>query len=488
MNTDATATMKRRSSGRSQLRVIAAIAALMAAVPDVARAQGQPSPAAVREASERFQRGIDLTDEGNYSAALTEFQRAYALTQNALVLFNLSATHEALGHFVEALDLMGRFEREAPAPAVRERRALVDGALARLRGRIGTLLLETDTPGAELLLDGIARPIGEARVGMRLDAGRHRVTVRAPGHVAREEIVDVVGGASARIAINLARVQSSILVRCNVARAEVRVDGVVVGRTPMASPILIGEGRRVVEVTRDGYAPFRQEVTAAGLGAEVRARLSWDPALDANTGARARIRATEPNITASIDGRRVSTDGRELVPPGVHVVRVEHRDFLVTEREVELLAGVVSTVDFSLAPVPAFRDEWMRDAHASRRNGWIVGGAGAAVTVGGAVFLAVRGVTYGTDLSSRDSAERAVQMCGGCVNGMALASALADARDRVTVDEILMGVAGGVTAVGVAGVITGALLLRNAPALDRFERRPMVWVLPGRGLGLAASF
>lgn len=457
-----------------------ALALALLAVAQGPTARAQDSSRSVREARERFQRGLDLVDEGNYSAALTEFQRAYELTSNPLVLFNLSATHEALGHFVEALEWMRRFEREAPPMALRDRRALVDGAIARLQGRIGTLVLETDPPDAELLVDGIARPIREARAGMRIDAGRHRITVRAPGHVAREEIIDVAGETTARLTVQLERARSTITVRSNVTRAEVRVDGVSFGRTPLVNPISVSEGAHVVEVTREGYSPFRQEVIAAGLGVEVRARLAWDPSLDARTGARVRVSATEPNIIAQIDGRQVRVDASELVPPGPHTLRVEHRDFLPVEREVELPAGRVSTIEFALTPTPVFRAQWMSDAYAARRNAWVVVGIGATIAVGALSWLSIQGAAYAADLAERERAERAVQQCGGCVEGMALARALADARDRVTLSEILLGLAGGMTAIGATGVTVGALLLRGAPRLDRFERRPMVWVVPGR--------
>src|SRR5581483_4826515 len=81
-------------------------------------AAGPPSAAAVAEARDRFQRGVDLSDEGNFAAAMAEFQRAYQLTHNPLVLFNISATHEAAGHYVEALDAMQSYAAQAPPETV----------------------------------------------------------------------------------------------------------------------------------------------------------------------------------------------------------------------------------------------------------------------------------------------------------------------------------------------------------------------------------
>ena len=70
-----------------------ALALCLALGPATALAQQQqpPPPAAIAEARERYQRGIDLFEERNYDAAMAEFQRAYELTRNPAVLFNISA-------------------------------------------------------------------------------------------------------------------------------------------------------------------------------------------------------------------------------------------------------------------------------------------------------------------------------------------------------------------------------------------------------------
>src|ERR1043165_9943079 len=57
-----------------------------------------PSRAVIDDARHRFEHAVELADNGNFQGALDEFTRAYELTRNPRVLYNISASHEALGH------------------------------------------------------------------------------------------------------------------------------------------------------------------------------------------------------------------------------------------------------------------------------------------------------------------------------------------------------------------------------------------------------
>jgi hypothetical protein len=52
--------------------------------------------------------------------------------------------------------------------------------------------------------------------------------------------------------------------KVNVAGAEVAIDDVVVGKTPLGEPLLVSAGRRKVSVRKDGYAPLTQYIDIGG--------------------------------------------------------------------------------------------------------------------------------------------------------------------------------------------------------------------------------
>ena len=183
-------------------------------------------------------------------------------------------------------------------------------------------------------LDGLERSTDRARAGLLVDSGRHRVALSAPGLEGREQDYDIAGAQVVVIREPLAPRRSTLAVDCDVPGAEVLVDGVVVGVTPMASPVAVIEGTRRVEVRRLGYTPFSTVIDAVGSGARVQPALAWGVQLPDRIAARLVVVASEPNIVATVDGQRVRADGADPIPPGVHRLRVERQGFFPLEQKI----------------------------------------------------------------------------------------------------------------------------------------------------------
>lgn len=363
------------------------LAALCA--PRVALAQPRPLSAEA-EAREHFRRGVARTDEGAYDAAMSEFNAAWELTRDPRILYNVALTHEARGDAASALTTLDRFEREAPPRAVTAARRELDEARTRLSTRVATVAITVDVPGVEVRVDGVRVDAASARAGALVNAGRRRITLSAPGWQPYERTVDLAAGAREVIRDGMAPTLSAVTVECDVADAEVLIDGARVGVTPAEVTAAVREGAHTVEVRRTGYTTFSRVVEARGVGARVRAELAW-ATVDASTGARLVVRATEPEVTVTLDGHAVAADGREMVPPGRHRLRVTAVHFQPAEREVLLAAGATREERVALAPTPAFRAEYEADAaRARQRASWvfwpgvIASGLGASAVIAGA--------------------------------------------------------------------------------------------------------
>ena len=440
------------------MRATAAIPALVVVL-TTAVAAAQSTPGDPREARRRFHRAVELTDEGVYPAAMAEFQRVFELTRNPAVLFNVSATYEAMGDFARALDALERFEREAPAALRAARRADVEAARGRLAARTGVLVVALDLPGLRATVDGEERDLDALRAGLRVNAGPRRVALRAPGFHPREQEVLVVGEARAVVAEPLDATLSSVSVRCAVPDAEVRVDGAPVATTPVASPLAVAEGRHRVEVRRAGYRSYQVEVDARGAGAVVDAELPWDYPVDVRVGARVVVRVGEGEAVATLDDRPIALDGGVTVPPGRHTLVVARDRFERDAREVVLQPQETLTVTARLGRSAAWRAAQAAEARRAHTAGLAVMLSGAAVALGGGA-LALGYLDARNDaVAEANAINRAIprgvdQPCPrDCINQL---PRLTEAASRVPSLELGVGVGVAFAAVGLVAVGAGA--------------------------------
>jgi hypothetical protein len=453
-----------------------------------APAAAQTPAEAEREARARFLRGVELYDQGQYAAALAEFERAYARSRNPSVLYNVSLAQEGAGRYADALASLRRYAREAPRRVVEARRAAVDAGLTRLELRVGTLVVTSAAPGLAVTVDGLEQPLEALREGITVNAGVLRVVLRAPGRVPRELERRVAGGDRVVVDDPLETVTSSVLVSCDTPGVTVLIDGQPAGTTPLASPLAVSEGHHRVTLQRLGYVPWEREIDALGAGARVEVRLRWEDPLPAEAAARVVLRASEPDVIATLDGRRIPVDGSLPVPAGPHRLRVEREAFLPTERSLTLLPGERQEVRLVLVPTPAHQRE-LQAADARRRTlGWGFLGPGLAVAVGGGTWLAL---ALGSYLQTSEAFSTFDQTYQLCFQGMAPAGTPCESRFTTAqrtalgaeADSDLVQVILGIvtTTLGVASASLGAIVLLSGGARERSRPAPLAQlsVVPG---------
>ena len=174
--------------------------------------------------------------------------------------------------------------------------------------------------------------------------------------------------------------------------AAILVDGVEVGRSPLAAPVDVGPGAHVVEARRDGFESAVARVTVGAAGAQAvdlrLTPLAPRPALvrvDAGGVAAAVFVDDSPAGTAPLDVE---------VEPGGHVVRVEADGYDSASRTVTAEAGRVEPLAFALvpnSPAPA-GGEAGETGEATEEDGgslWWLWTAIGVVVAGGAVTAGV---------------------------------------------------------------------------------------------------
>lgn len=178
---------------------------------------------------------------------------------------------EAGAHLVLAR-LAGHHPGETRVDAAR---GGVSAAPLSLAPVVGTLELHSTPSGARVALDATHADLGRTPLSVSLPVGEVRLTLSAPGYVEQAKTFRIEDGATSRVEVRLAREASRVAVLSvtgDVPRAEVTVDGVLVGLTPVTVPDL-APGTRRVTVRRAGYERWEAAVLFEP-GAATRVRYS----------------------------------------------------------------------------------------------------------------------------------------------------------------------------------------------------------------------
>ena len=472
------------------------------------------------QAAQRFDRGLQLFNEGDNAGALAEFKQTYALMPNPIVLFNIGLVYAAMSRPVDAVDALTPVIDSATLSA--EQRERAQKTLADQQQRIARVSVTTVPAGARIDVDGVEIASTPLTGPLRVAEGSHVIGAVAEGYAhARKEII-VAGNADASVSFELvlgvAKRPANLTIRSRIVDAEVLLDQQSIGKTPLSSSLAVPAGQHAVELRRAGYQSSKQQVQVGESStAEVTLDLAIDSQALAKEGADLTISVREPNLNLSIDQEplRLYT-GTLRLPKGAHHLHLEQAGYEPFDQDVTLDSNQPLLLRPYLMPTPEARKAHNDNVRLHRTWGWILAGAGAAVAGGGVAWLAVNSSKKSDALSTynhwldqipdpqlppaqvpqptepvcRTSSTGSAEQCNAEV------AAAKDAYDSAKARDIPGYIALGV---GVAALGTGVVLLLTGESSHRYEppekqakSNAPSWALtpgPGRfGLGLSAAF
>ncbi len=154
-----------------------------------APAEAAPPPN-VAEANERVGRGEQLFEQGDFDAALAEFEQAYEIIGDHparfMILYNIGQAHERRFRYDLAMQYYGRYLSEGGPNA--PDRVQVQASITALEGLLATLHITSNVP-AQVWVEG--RMMGESPGDVLVPAGRHVVEVRADGYAASQQEIQI---------------------------------------------------------------------------------------------------------------------------------------------------------------------------------------------------------------------------------------------------------------------------------------------------------
>jgi tetratricopeptide (TPR) repeat protein len=156
-----------------------------------------------KAAGEHYQRGLELADRGDYQTALEEFERAYSLSPNFAVLYNIGQADVELGRPLKAIEALERYLDDGKDKVPRGRRGEVERQLAQLRSSFAELSVTTTPSGAQIVLDGADIGTTPLAKPLTLTAGSHVVSASRPGAAAETRVVVVREGQKTELRLEL---------------------------------------------------------------------------------------------------------------------------------------------------------------------------------------------------------------------------------------------------------------------------------------------
>ena len=351
-----------------------------------------------------YERGIALYDEGQFTAALAEFEAAYEGSHRASILFNIGQIHARLGRAVEAVDTLQRYLTEAGSGLSAERRGQVESEIATQRSRIATLAVTVSVPGATVALDDLEVGTAPLSAPLRLSAGEHVVSARAEGFETARYRFRIAGGAQQDVSLELVprgETSARLRIEVDVPGADVRIDGRAVGLTPIELPVGLPAGVRRVEVTRAGYEPIERDVSVAA-GAEATLTLDMQRLASPPPNVLTHVELALPttSYTIRIDGDLLSSASVD-VPYGLHDLSIEAADMEPIARRIEVPQGPTFTLDPEYRWTAQGRQARRAGAESQRTNGVAILLVGAGLVAGGTGLLIGREIYGGQRQLSR---------------------------------------------------------------------------------------
>ena len=203
----------------------------------------------------------------------------------------------------------------------------------------GSILVQSDVPGAEVYIDGNKHPDTTPTVISGILEGPHVIEVRKEPAMPWKQSVNVLAGQTVKVNAELKATiggpGGKIRVWANVEGAKVFFDGTEMGVVPIDIKD-VKPGNHVIEVRAPGYMPKEKSVVVAA-GKAIVEKFELQPEAGQVT---VKIVSPEPEADVFVDGKRLGPAPQEVkLSEGDHFFVVQKEGFKKYETKRTLKAG-----------------------------------------------------------------------------------------------------------------------------------------------------
>lgn len=204
---------------------------------------------------------------GDYQGAYAQFARAYEVSKDPRLLWNMAVCEKALRHYAAAHTLVDRYLKDGGALLNAESINSAKETEKALRAFYSVLTLNGLPAGARIFVDGKHIGTAPAEQSVALDIGSHKIKVEAEGFAPFEADVNAPGVTDVSLDVKLEaeRAPGRIAITTGEEGAQIFIDGQSVGQGSWegARPA----GRHAIRVVAEGKKPYETTVDVESKGA-----------------------------------------------------------------------------------------------------------------------------------------------------------------------------------------------------------------------------
>lgn len=347
--------------------------------PTLALAQPKPAAHSVRDdlpqaARKDWDAANDLYDAQDFAGALVEFQRAYDLSKDPRVLFNIAVCQKNLRHYAKAIHAFKHELAEGGSKLDAKDTKEIEDAIALLEQYVSTLDVKSNEDSVQIFIDG--DPAGKTPYDkpIEVDVGQHSVTARKDSFKEpAPQVVSVARGVPSSLTFKLEpeTVKTIVTVTASGAqRASIWIDGTDMGPSPFKGEVTLG--RHTFEARALGF-------NTASQTSEVSSRDPMNLVLalsEARHEGHVHVIAKPSGAMIEIDHKVVGTNEWEgVLSTGGHQLRITKAGYSDWSTDISIADDQTRTIDQELTQ--------------DKSRGVLFWGIGAAVVLAGGTLAAI---------------------------------------------------------------------------------------------------
>jgi|GEM_PF-2123539 len=301
---------------------------------------------AQKEARERFSKGVEFFNNGEYAAALAEFHWAYEVSPHYMVLYNIGRCYSKLGKHIEAISYFEKYLSEGGDKLPKSRIEEVQAELKSLKQIIALLDITVNVKDAIISIDGKEVGTFPLKEMVKVEPGPHTISATAEGYKSSSKDIVVASGATTKINFELIQVVkwAKLKVESDAPGSIVVIDGKEVGKSPWEGSVKAG--KHSVEIKAKGYKMEAKEIV---LEADEERLLTFHPQI-AGKPSRLILKSNVQGAEVFIEGKRSGAIPIKPLdfPAGIVRVKVMAPGYITWEGDIELAEGKALTADVKL--------------------------------------------------------------------------------------------------------------------------------------------